>query len=184
MKTIELRILIENAISPYLEFMEEWFSSYSCCLREEEKDLVKRYISFRDFKGIALELKSSESKVKFKLKHISFKLHANRVNYRQWIGEKILIDAGIIKRLSHCEEFLIADFSCHKVSINLYRNLRKTTYENFSELLTQSSIEELFSIKGFGKKSMEELLEYFHQNKCLHLLPNYRKLKELLIHRN
>ena len=180
MKKNELHILIENAISYYLEFMEEWFSSYSCCLREEEKDLVKAYISFRDFKGIANDLKSSESKVKFKLKHVSFKLHANRGNYRQWIGEKILIDAGIIKRPSLCEEFLVADFSYHKVSINLYRNLRKTTYENFSELLAQSSIEELFSIKGFGKKSMEELLEYFHQNKFLHLLPNYRNIKRII----
>lgn len=164
-----------EAIAGYSEYFAEWLMSPKSCFRDEDKLIVNMMFIGLDLKDIAAKFEISKNEMVCRLKKVNLMLKDGLPLYRQWLGENILRESGLISPLTETEIFLTADFSQHDISFSLFRKLKSTYCNNFEEMLDQYSIEKCLKYSRFSHDNMDELFDLLHKNKCLHLLKSYQK---------
>ncbi|MBA3898674.1 MAG: hypothetical protein H0X62_00440 [Bacteroidetes bacterium] len=160
-------------IEAYAEFLQEWLESHKCCFRKDERKIIYLLSIPIAPETIAAQLKISNIRLSFLMCEIVKKLENNHSYYREWLGEKILIDAEICRPKTETEIFLSASFYYHKISRELLNALNKTECRNFEDILDQYSIEKLLTTKALAHELIDEFMRCLNKEDCLHLLKNY-----------
>ncbi|MBI3501413.1 MAG: hypothetical protein HY063_06425 [Bacteroidetes bacterium] len=159
---------LRQVISTY-DLWDEWIDSNDCFLRQREKDALLLFLQLRSVTAVARQLRVSIGHISSVLNHTKHRLRWNYKLYRQWIGDKMLEQAGAYDHLSPTDRFLCRPLHYHKMHRLLYYSLRDCG-DTLADILEKHSARDLLHRRNFGDKKLFYFRQFLKKNNCLHLL--------------
>ena len=170
---------IEERIFPYREFWFEWIHSPGCYLNKSQVDAILLYQHYKDIKILGEKLgRSSQGAYALLNGGLIRLLHSScGRQYREWIAEGMLEQAGAYDNFTPLEKFLSTPMRCFNIP-SKYRYSFMICGDTFGELLNEYGEKDLLRLRNFGSKKLQFLKGFLKQNECLHLLKKQHRTEQ------
>lgn len=164
-------IRLEERIAPFREFWYEWIHSPGCYLSKSEVDAILLYQRYKDFKILGEKLGRSYAGAYALLNGALIRLlHSScERQYKEWIAESILDEAGAYEEFTPLEKFLCTPIRNFRLPNGLYYSL-SSCGDTIGEILKEYGEKELLFRNNFGEKKLGCFRKLLKQNNAIHLL--------------
>jgi hypothetical protein len=166
LKVKELLALLE----PFAMHWQEWTSSGASFLSPSEILIIENYLRDGTHDASMKELRLSFATIDFVMQLSISRLRRNHHQFRKWLTEKLLEDAGVISYSSEQARFLHSPLVFLGIPYSLKSELKYLRESCMADVLRHYSEEELRQCWFMTERGIMELKEVLENVGCLGML--------------